>query len=165
MHYKCCFHPIWKWFTFPDTFYILILVLFLCRPRWSRVNVVFSRSKVRGFKPGWGRWKILSTGLPGGTLSQIFIVHHEYAPRGQTITKEYYRDVLRRLRDAVLRKRPELWSIGNWHLHHDNAPAHSSHLIHTFLVENQTPVVRQVPYFPVLAILRLLVFRCWQFLT
>ncbi|XP_013788617.2 uncharacterized protein LOC106472507 [Limulus polyphemus] len=29
------------------------------------------------------------------------VVHHEYAPQGQTITKEYYRDVLRRLRDAL----------------------------------------------------------------
>ena len=26
------------------------------RPRWSRGNVLASRSKVRGFKPGWGRW-------------------------------------------------------------------------------------------------------------
>ena len=27
-----------------------------CRPRWFRGNVLASRSKVRGFKPGWGRW-------------------------------------------------------------------------------------------------------------
>ena len=40
--------------------------------------------------------------------------------------------VLRHLRDAVRCKRPELWSTGNWHLHHDNAPAYSSHLIQTF---------------------------------
>ena len=26
------------------------------RPRWSRGNVLASRSKVRGFKPSWGRW-------------------------------------------------------------------------------------------------------------
>ena len=29
------------------------------------------------------------------------IVHHEYAPQGQTINKQYYLEVLRRLRDAV----------------------------------------------------------------
>ncbi|XP_076042215.1 histone-lysine N-methyltransferase SETMAR-like [Oratosquilla oratoria] len=63
------------------------------------------------------------------------VVHHEYAPQVQTITKEYYRDVLRRLREAVRRKRPELWSTGNWHLHHNNAPAHSSNLIQTFFDE------------------------------
>ena len=28
--------------------------------------------------------------------------------------------------------RPKLWSTGNWHLQHNNAPAHSSHLIQTF---------------------------------
>ncbi|KAJ4445373.1 hypothetical protein ANN_07178 [Periplaneta americana] len=56
------------------------------------------------------------------------IVHHEYAPEGQTVTKEYYHDVLRRLRDAVGRKRPDMWTANNWHLHHDNAPAHSSTL-------------------------------------
>ncbi|XP_065299998.1 histone-lysine N-methyltransferase SETMAR-like [Dermacentor albipictus] len=41
------------------------------------------------------------------------VVHHKYAPRGQTITKEYYRDVLRRLRDAVQHKIPELCSKGS----------------------------------------------------
>ena len=49
---------------------------------------------------------------------------------GLIITKEQYRDVT--LRDTVSRKRPELWSTGNWRLHHDNAPAHSSHLIDFF---------------------------------
>ncbi|XP_020299181.1 putative uncharacterized protein FLJ37770, partial [Pseudomyrmex gracilis] len=38
------------------------------------------------------------------------VVHHEYAPRGQTITKEYYVEVLKRLHDAVRRKRPQLWT-------------------------------------------------------
>ena len=41
------------------------------------------------------------------------VVHHEYAPLGTTITKEYYKEVLRRLRDAVRRKRPELWAARN----------------------------------------------------
>ena len=44
------------------------------RPRWSRGNLLASRSKVRGFKPGWDRWifqevKILITSPPGGTLN------------------------------------------------------------------------------------------------
>ena len=65
------------------------------------------------------------------------VVHHEYAPQGQTVNKEYYRDVLRRLRDAVRRKREDLWSSGNWRLHHDNAPAHSSNLIKIFWQKNR----------------------------
>ena len=41
---------------------------------WSQGTVLASRSKVRRFKPGWGRWifqdiKILSTSLLGGNLS------------------------------------------------------------------------------------------------
>ncbi|KAK8772901.1 hypothetical protein V5799_012566 [Amblyomma americanum] len=66
------------------------------------------------------------------------LVRHEYAAHGETIAKEYNRDVLRRLRDAVRRKRPDLWPAGNWRIHHGNAPAHSSHLIQTFLAKNQT---------------------------
>ena len=79
------------------------------------------------------------------------LVHNEYALQGQKINKEYYRDVLRRLRDAVRRKREDLWSSGNWRLHYDNAPAHSSHLIKNFWQKKQTPVLQQAPYSPDMA--------------
>ena len=79
------------------------------------------------------------------------VVHHEYAPRNQTINKEYYREVLRRLREAVRRKRSDLWQAGTWLLHHDNAPAHSSQLVQTFLAKHNVPVVRQAPYSPDMA--------------
>jgi hypothetical protein len=69
------------------------------------------------------------------------IVHQSYAPEGQTINKEYYLEVIRNLRDAVGRKRPNLCASRNWQLHHDNAPAHSSHLIQSFLVKHSIPVV------------------------
>jgi hypothetical protein len=62
------------------------------------------------------------------------------------INKECYLEVLRRLRDAMRRKRPDLWAAGTWQLHHDNAPAHSSQLIQTFLAKYNIPVVRQAPY-------------------
>src|SRR5215469_956222 len=78
-------------------------------------------------------------------------VHYEYSPEGQKVTKEYYQDVLRRLRDAVWRKRPDMWKAKNWQLHHDNAPAHSSHLIQIFLAKHGIPVVRQPPYSPDMA--------------
>ena len=79
------------------------------------------------------------------------VVHHEYVPQGQNINKEYYLEVLRRLRDAMRRKRPDLWAAGTWQLHHDNAPAHSSQLIQTFLVKHNIPVVRQASYSPDMA--------------
>jgi hypothetical protein len=50
------------------------------------------------------------------------IVHHSYAPEGQTINKEYYLEVIRHLHDAVHRKRLDLWASRNWQLHHDSAP-------------------------------------------
>ena len=79
------------------------------------------------------------------------VLHHEYAPQGQTVTKEYYEGVLCRLRNAVRRKRPDLWAAKSWQLHHDNAPAHSSHLIQRFLVKHNIPLVRQAPYSPDMA--------------
>jgi hypothetical protein len=79
------------------------------------------------------------------------IVHHSYAPEGQTINKEYYVEVIRHLRDAVWRKRPNLWASCNWQLHHDNAPALSSHLIDSFLAKHGIPVVCQAPYSPDMA--------------
>jgi len=37
------------------------------------------------------------------------IFHHEFVPRGQMVNKQFYQEVLARLREAVRRKRPELW--------------------------------------------------------
>jgi transposase len=70
------------------------------------------------------------------------IVHHSCAPEGQTINKEYYLEVIRHLRDAVWR---------NWQLHHDNAPAHSSHLTQSFLAKHGITVVCQAPGSPDMA--------------
>jgi len=52
------------------------------------------------------------------------IVHHEFAPQGQTMNAGFYRNVLCRLREDIQRKRPELWRAGNSLLHDDNAPSH-----------------------------------------
>jgi len=79
------------------------------------------------------------------------IVHHEYAPDGQTVNKEFYLEVLRRLRESVRRKRPEKWLDGNWILHHDNAPAHTSYLVQQFLVKHCTAQLQRPPYSPDLA--------------
>ena len=62
-------------------------------------------------------------------FDSVCIVHHEYAPNGQTINKEFYKEFLRHLRESVYRKWPEKWRDGDWILHHDNAPANTSHLV------------------------------------
>jgi len=76
------------------------------------------------------------------------IVHHEFLPRGQMVSEQLYEEVLARLRDAVHRKRPELWENQTWMLHHDNAPAHVSLLIRSYLAKHQTSVVPHPPYSP-----------------
>ena len=79
------------------------------------------------------------------------IVHHEYASEGKTINKEYYLEILRRLCDAVRRKRPKMWTRKNWQFHHDKASALSTHVIKGFLAKSNTALVRQPPYSPDLA--------------
>jgi hypothetical protein len=64
------------------------------------------------------------------------------------MNKEYYLEAIRHLRDAVRRKTLDLWASHNWELHRDNAPAHSSHLIQSFLAKHSIPVVSQAPYSP-----------------
>lgn len=53
------------------------------------------------------------------TLLTVFFdskdtVHHEYAPSGQIINKEYYWDALCHLDDAVHEKRTELHAFIKW---------------------------------------------------
>ena len=73
------------------------------------------------------------------------IVHHEYAPRSQTVNQEHYKSVLERLRENVRKKSPALWREKNWILHHDNAPAHRAFSIIEFLAKFQIPVLPQSP--------------------
>jgi len=76
------------------------------------------------------------------------IVHYEYVPQGQTVSQQFYLQVLKRLRLGVSRKRPQKWVAGAWALHHDNAPAHTAHSIQEFLASHGIPVVQQPPYSP-----------------
>ncbi|GFW68623.1 mariner Mos1 transposase [Trichonephila clavipes] len=78
----------------------------------------------------------------------VGIVRHEYAPQGQTVNKEFYLDVMRKLREAVRRKRPVLWASSRWMLHHDGAPAHTVNLVQQFLTKHGTIQVAHPPYSP-----------------
>jgi len=85
------------------------------RPKKARM----SRSKIKVLLVVFFDWK--------GT------VHHEFVPRGQMVNKQLYQEVLACLRDAVCRRRPELWENQTWMLHHDNVLAHVSLLIRSRL--------------------------------
>ncbi|UYV66801.1 hypothetical protein LAZ67_4002890 [Cordylochernes scorpioides] len=79
------------------------------------------------------------------------IVHREYLPAGQTVIKEMYLSILRRLREAIRKRRPEKWTNGDWILHHDNARPHIEHLVTSFLAKNGTEILPQSPYSPDIA--------------
>ena len=48
----------------------------------------------------------------------------------------------------MIQKALQLWATGDWQLHHNNAPAHASHLMHSFLVKHQITQVTQPLYSP-----------------
>ena len=58
---------------------------------------------------------------------------------------------MRRLREAIRKKRPELWANNSWILHHDNAPSHTALVLREFFAKNSTHVAPQPPYSPDLA--------------
>jgi histone-lysine N-methyltransferase SETMAR len=78
-------------------------------------------------------------------------VHDVQVPQGQTVNQQFYQQVLKRVRLAVSRKRPQKRVAGAWALHHDNAPAHKAHSINVFLANHGIPVVQKPPYSPDMA--------------
>jgi len=74
------------------------------------------------------------------------IVHKEFVPPGQTVTKTFYREVLERLRKIVARVRPGIACA--WMLHHDNAPCNTAVSVNECLAEKSIHVFPQLPYSP-----------------
>jgi histone-lysine N-methyltransferase SETMAR len=79
------------------------------------------------------------------------IVYHEFVPEGQTVNAEFYCSVLRRLREDIRLKRPELWCAGNWLLHDGNAPSHQALVRREFLAYKGISTLSNPPYLPDLA--------------
>jgi hypothetical protein len=55
------------------------------------------------------------------------IVYYDFIPEDKTVNK--YTDIIRRLRDAIRRKRPEKWITNSKFVLHNYAPAHRSVLV------------------------------------
>jgi hypothetical protein len=60
------------------------------------------------------------------------IIHCEFIPQGQTITQAYYVEILKQLREAVPRKKPEILPNDSI-LHHNNVGAHKAPPVKQFL--------------------------------
>jgi histone-lysine N-methyltransferase SETMAR len=68
----------------------------------------------------------------------------------QMVNRQWYLEVLIRLRESVRRKRPKLWP-DKWVLHHDNAPAHDALRVRKFLAKKSITKMDHPPYSPDLA--------------
>jgi len=99
------------------------------RPKKARM----SRSKIKELLVVFFDWKDL--------------VHHEFVLHDEMVNKQLYQEVLARLRDAVRRKRPELWENHTWMLHHDSAPAHASLAIRSCWQNVRHPLCSILPIF------------------
>jgi hypothetical protein len=71
-------------------------------------------------------------------------VHLEFVLPGQC---HFYLQVLQRLHDAVRIKQRGKWQ-GQWFLHHDNAPSHTSLVVQQFLAEKNILIITQSTHFP-----------------
>jgi hypothetical protein len=63
------------------------------------------------------------------------IAHFEYITQGRRVSRAYYMEILKRLREVVRRKSLELWPK-YWILHHDIVPAQKA-LSSTFWPQNR----------------------------
>jgi hypothetical protein len=72
------------------------------------------------------------------------VVHFEFIPQGQTVNQAHYVEILKRLREAVSRKRPELWP-NDWILHHNNDPGHMAVPVKQFLAQKLITEVEHPP--------------------
>ena len=72
------------------------------------------------------------------------IVRAEFVHWNTTVISEYYKGLLERLRNDVLRKRSEKWANGLM-LHHNNAPCHTSLLVRQFLSNRNITVCPHPP--------------------
>ncbi len=75
----------------------------------------------------------------------------EFKENNTTVCKESYVDLLRRLRERIRRKRPELWAAKSFLIHHDNASLHTATLTLDYLRDNNMDTVPHPPYSPDLA--------------
>ena len=73
------------------------------------------------------------------------IVRYEFVPTGETVIQVYYLGVLKRLREKVRRKRPEIFD-NSWILHHVNVPAHTALSVREFLASKQITVLEHPAY-------------------
>jgi len=126
------------------------------RPNKLRANGRHPLHRDRKKQDKWGQmWKW----CPLFFFDVRGIMHWEFISPGQTVNQEFYLEVLRRLRENVRRKHPELWRLGDWFLRHDNAPAHTALSVTRYLACLGWTFVPHPSYSPDLAPCDIFLFR------
>ncbi len=64
------------------------------------------------------------------------VVYKGFVPEGQTVTKEFYLEVLAHLLKWIARVKPEVWKNHSFNLLHDNALAHTT-IVQEFLTKKK----------------------------
>jgi hypothetical protein len=67
------------------------------------------------------------------------------------VNKECYLSVVRRLREQIQRKGPNLWKEFFWIKHHINAPSHGAIIVNEFWTIPSTNTIEEPPYLPDMA--------------
>ena len=84
-------------------------------------------------------------------LATVCLPWQHWTKVGHTVNQVYSLEVLKRFREKVTRKRPELFANNSRILHHDNAPAHTALSVREFLATKQITLLEHPPYSPGLA--------------
>ncbi len=84
------------------------------------------------------------------SLMEVFfddqgVVHLEFLPPKMTVTSNVYVGILARLREAIQRKRPVLWSDKSFRILHDNALGHKAAHTVTAMLETGMMEVAHTP--------------------
>ncbi|XP_071083885.1 histone-lysine N-methyltransferase SETMAR-like [Haliotis cracherodii] len=106
----------------------------------------FASPRPKNFKTQPSAGKVMATIF--WDIKGVLLI--DYLPRGQTITREYYSDLLDRLRTAFLAKRRGKITKGVL-LQHDNARVHTCRLAVAAVKRNGFKVLPHPPYSPDLA--------------
>lgn len=79
------------------------------------------------------------------------VVLSEFLPQGETIDTDAYCATLKRLKEAIRKKRKDLWLGRKFILHHDNASPHTSAPTLALIRESAINMLPHPPYSPDLA--------------
>jgi histone-lysine N-methyltransferase SETMAR len=79
-------------------------------------------------------------------------LHYEFIPKGKTVNRDMYINILHHLGDVVRRKCPQKMESQSCCLFHNDAPAHQSVSVKNFLTKNNVTIMKHPPYSPNLAL-------------